>query len=379
MHDVLVETRDAISRNLSEIADILDVNVKVSKKVTPPSIVGEESYDIKETIRYIKNYIAAQGFDYSGDTIENLYLSLKTKPFVILAGISGTGKSKLVKLFAEAIDAKYKMIPVRPDWSDPSDLLGHNDLSGSFISGKMLDFIRETEQDPNNKPYILCLDEMNLARVEHYFSDILSIIETRKIVDDHINTEFIKPGNGECFMFPENLYIVGTVNMDETTFPFSKKVLDRANTIEFNEVNLTSAPTKSDVEKLPQQNDFLRANYVTLADCGENELITTVCNNLVEINKVLKESNAHVGYRVRDEIVFYMLNNAESGLLEEDNAMDNAIMQKILPRIQGSSKGVKDILNGLAEICKDKYPKCEKKIAFMLRKFEEDGFTTYWL
>lgn len=375
---------------------------------------------VPEIIKHITDYIKAQGFEYSGDNIENLYLSLKAKPFVILAGISGTGKSKLVKLFAEAIGAQYKMIPVRPDWSDSSDLLGHVNLQSKFIPGEMLEFIKEAKDKPDI-PYILCLDEMNLARVEHYFSDVLSIIETRKIIDGHIVSDVIKLGNKDEenedeeyeFMFPENLYIVGTVNMDETTCPFSKKVLDRANTIEFNEVDLKSVPTKSDAETLPQPNSFLRANYVTLADYGDNpldnELIKGVCETLENINLVLKANNAHVGYRVRDEIVFYMLNNAESaesGLLEKDNAMDNAIMQKILPRIQGSSRATENMLAGLFCLClkngdkpvgkkysaKDireqydnweksdyKYPKCAEKIAFMLRRFEEDGFTTYWL
>ena len=102
---------------------------------------------IKEKVAAIKAYIAARGFNYEGDLIENFYLSLKSKPFVILAGTSGTGKTRLVKLFAEAIGAKMQLVPVRPDWSDSSDLFGHTDLSGNFHPGAIIDFIKQAEWD----------------------------------------------------------------------------------------------------------------------------------------------------------------------------------------------------------------------------------------
>lgn len=134
----------------------------------------------KQKIDRIKKYIAWKGFSYEEGLIENFYLSLKSKPFVILAGTSGTGKTRLVRLFAEAISAEYKMVPVRPDWSDSSDLFGHLNLNGEFVPGTILEFISNAVKSPE-KPFILCLDEMNLARVEYYLSDFLSVIETREI------------------------------------------------------------------------------------------------------------------------------------------------------------------------------------------------------
>ncbi len=206
-----------------------------------------EEYNISDELTRISQYISAKGFSYEDGFIENFYLSLKAKPFVILAGTSGTGKTKLVKLFAEAIGAtvdngRYKLVPVRPDWSDSTDLFGYVDLNGQYIPGALTEFIITAISD-QTKPYFLCLDEMNLARVEYYLSDILSIIETRHFDNDQITTDTIAESDiavashGKLFL-PENLYIIGTVNMDETTFPFSKKVLDRANTIEFSYVNL---------------------------------------------------------------------------------------------------------------------------------------------
>ncbi len=376
---------------------------------------GEEMTS-KQKIEAIKNYIAAKGFNYEGKLIENFYLSLKSKPFVILAGTSGTGKTRLVKLFAEAIGAKMKLVPVRPDWSDSSDLFGHTNLSGKFQPGAIIDFIKQAEWDKET-PYFLCLDEMNLARVEYYLSDFLSIIETRDRKDNGdietdpmVDVDYYKDNDaaskyGRVFI-PDNLYIIGTVNMDETTFPFSKKVLDRANTIEFSFVNLMAKPAVATInipQPLKENNTFLKTEYLYLQDCDDSDVVDAVCFDLEELNAVLLKANLHVGYRVRDEISFYMMNNKNADLLSKEAAFDNEIMQKILPRIQGSSRAIKDVLSEMFIKCAGdytglagatdfeqmsayidsektcKYPNSAKKIAFMMRRYEEDGFTSYWL
>ena len=383
---------------------------------------GEEELPVKDIVVQISNYIVAKGFNYEDGLIENFYLSLKSKPFVILAGISGTGKTRLVKLFAEAIGAtaqngRYKMVSVRPDWSDSSDLFGHVDLNGRFVPGAIIDYVKQAEQDIS-RPYFLCLDEMNLARVEYYLSDILSVIETRDFHNSIIETAPLisdiyygadaaaREKYGEVKL-PENLYIIGTVNMDETTFPFSRKVLDRANTIEFSYVDLmpqwTSPLAPVNAQNLP--NSFLKTEYLLLAQCADEiEAVGEYCSELQDINQILQKANAHVGYRVRDEIIFYLLNNKKADLMSEDEAMDHEIMQKILPRIQGSSAAIKDMLCELFKHCAGdysgyhtedddvsakmltaaqhpncKYKKSAEKIAFMVRRYEEDGFTSYWL
>ena len=357
-------------------------------------IGGEKEMATKEQVAAIRMYIKAKGFNYDGSLIENFYLGLKSKPFVILAGTSGTGKTRLVRLFAEAINAEYKLISVRPDWSDSSDLFGHVDLNQKFVPGAIIDFVKQAELNPN-KPYFLCLDEMNLARVEYYMSDILSAIETRRyesgmIITDPVvsstnyGNDTVSAGKYGKVILPGNLYIVGTVNMDETTFPFSKKVLDRANTIEFSYVDLLSMPSFSTAtaDKITVTNEFLASKYITLNDCdaADREYIGSVCTTLSRINGILEIANAHIGYRVRDEIVFYMLNNREADLLNEKAAFDNQIMQKILPRIQGSSESIKTMLGELLKICEsEKYESSAKKINFMIKRYEEDGFTSYWL
>ena len=355
---------------------------------------GEEEMTIKEQVAAIRKYIEAKGFNYDGSLIENFYLGLKSKPFVILAGTSGTGKTRLVRLFAEAIKAEYKLVSVRPDWSDSSDLFGHVDLNQKFVPGAIIDFVKQAELNPT-KPYFLCLDEMNLARVEYYMSDILSAIETRRyesgmIITDPVvssanyGNDTFSAGKYGKVILPGNLYIVGTVNMDETTFPFSKKVLDRANTIEFSYVDLLSMPSFSTAtaDKITVTNEFLVSKYITLNDCdaADREYIGSVCTTLSRINGILEIANAHIGYRVRDEIVFYMLNNREADLLDDKIAFDNQIMQKILPRVQGSSESIKKMLDELKKLCEtEKYENSLKKINFMIKRCEEDGFTSYWL
>lgn len=378
----------------------------------------------KEQLNHIKSYIASEGFSYNDGLIENFYLSLKTKPFVILAGISGTGKTRLVRLFAEAVGAsaengRFKLVAVRPDWSDSSDLFGHVDLNGKFLPGAILDFVKQAGEDLE-KPYFLCLDEMNLARVEYYLSDVLSIMETRdrnedgEIVTDPLLGRNLFGSDENAIeeygnlRIPENLYIIGTVNMDETTFPFSKKVLDRANTLEFSHVDLKPMEN-GDLSKKPETlnvpNEFLKTEYLRLKDCDrEDGIVDALCSELEALNTILKQSNAQVGYRVRDEFVFYFLNNRAQQLLSDDEAKDNEILQKILPRIHGSTSSVKRMLCELFKLCAGdfdslqtenneagekmekrlssggaRYPNSARKIAFMVRSFEENGFTSFWL
>lgn len=390
-----------------------------------PTIIKDG--EVAAVLSGIEAFILNKGFYYPPHLIQNFYLSLKTKPFVILAGVSGTGKTKLIKLFAEAMGAttqngQFTLIPVRPDWSDPSDLVGYSDLSGKFRPGRVTEVLLEASQNLT-KPYFICLDEMNLARVEHYFSDMLSILETQEWHDEKITTapiihdkslvqeeDQVVYGN---LSIPENVYLIGTVNMDETTHPFSKKVLDRANTIEFNDIFLAQFPDEEQGTALSPTstpNQFLKSDYLQLVDAFNVEtkpLIVRTTNSLVQINGILEEIHAHVGFRIRDAVCFYMLYSQRYELFSENEAFDHQLLQKILPRIQGSSASIKRVLLNLMRECvtssfvvkeylenadlffdegklnklitQAKYPQSARKIASMLRRLEEDGFTSYWL
>lgn len=353
-----------------------------------------------EIVNHIIHYLSSKGFLYSEENIKNLYLSLLSKPFIILSGISGTGKTKIVELFAEAVGATYengrfKLIPVRPDWSDSSDLLGYKDLKNEFIQGPLTKMIIQAHKNPDY-PHFVVLDEMNLARVEYYLSDFLSVIESRKFGGSEIKTAPIVEFDGQSYGIPDNLYIIGTVNMDETTHPFSKKVLDRANTIEFNEVHLTNFSFLNDVQERMEpaeaKNDLFKSKYIQLRDAVEYmDVIKAVSEELEQINAILSSIYAQVGYRVRDEIAFYMSYNEEFDLMSRNEAMDFCIMQKILPRISGAGKEVEDVLDNLLTLFTGdlagesnlseavKYPRSATKLKEMKARYGTQGFVSYWI
>ncbi|MEH7060455.1 MrcB family domain-containing protein [Bacillus wiedmannii] len=359
--------------------------------------------DQQSIIDHVSSYIQSKGFFYEKKDLINFFLSLKTKPFVILSGISGTGKTKIVQWFAESLGAteengQFTLIPVRPDWSDSSDLLGYVNLQGEFQERPLIKVLEAADANPN-RPYFVVLDEMNLARVEYYFSDFLSVIESRKWKDGKIVTSPVLPESitNKHITIPSNVYIIGTVNMDETTHPLSKKVLDRANTIEFNTVNLDYFNFLMDVEEKEAEiasNRSLETEYLHLKECfKENEdLVRNISTILIEINKTLESVGAQVGYRIRDEICFYMAYNEQGKLLSFDEALDYQIYQKILPRLAGSDGRTEEVLKQLYVLCANeeydsgnndasyaKYPRSANKLSHMLRRFEYDGFTSFWI
>ncbi|MCB0844804.1 MAG: AAA family ATPase [Bacteroidetes bacterium] len=367
----------------------------------------------------IHEYISGNGFFFTKQEIGNFFLSLKTKPFVILAGISGTGKTQLPRQFAAAIGAKANccLIPVRPDWTDNTDLIGYTDLRGNFRTQALTRQVIKAHQHPDEIFFVI-LDEMNLARVEYYLSDFLSIMETREkvgdtvITDPLISTELLGEHPDPDLMnltIPDNLYLIGTVNMDETTHPFSRKVLDRANSIEMNQVHLDWTISQEPVEPLSGvYNDFLRANFVQPKDVSEaeKEKVKNTLALLMKINEILKMADLQFGYRTRDEFAFYMLNRMEiRELVSENEATDFQIMQKILPRIHGSSRRVGEVILDLLKLFTEGkmnwedevyaseiierignprkrnfvYPRSIEKLMLMYRRFEEDGFTSFWI
>lgn len=371
----------------------------------------------EKVITHIHKYVTNKGFNYKYEEIANFYLALRVKPFVILAGISGTGKTQLPRKFASAIGMTKEQviqIPVRPDWTDGSDLLGYIGLDENFKPKDLTLAIKNAFNNPD-KPYFFILDEMNLARVEHYFSDFLSIIETRERNDDKITTdpilkeELLKGAkNGSEFKslgWPQNLFLVGTVNMDETTHAFSRKVLDRANSIEMNEVDLNWLPdSKVDVEPLVNIGaSFFMTPFLSSKELSEEnkESIKGNMSLLIQVNKILEKADLHFAYRVRDEVAFYLILNKKYNFMDSCDALDFQLVQKVLPRIHGSSERIQMVLVELLNLLEGKdyrskdfeysqiedkidldnlkYKRASKKILFMLKRFDNDRFTSFWL
>lgn len=363
--------------------------------------------------------------------------AIKSKPFLLLAGISGTGKSRIVRELARACwdvespeytahkPKNYEMVQVKPNWHDSSELIGYvSRINGEqYVVGPFLRFMVKAILDPNT-PYFLCLDEMNLAPVEQYFAEFLSVIESRKqengkvvtdpIVDyepteayknlidqlfddDEIRAEYLKEKGGKRLSIPQNLIVVGTVNMDETTFSFSRKVLDRAMTIEMNEVNLAGGLTQKH-ETIGKLNfDDLVGMNVEGVDVYADHL--EVCDKAIaylqKINDVLECTPFKVAYRTRNEFLLYVVNNLpyrkdEDGneLSEEEvvaRALDEITSMKVLSRIEGDDQKVKEeLLARLEQAVTDMLPETLHEKSVSLAKLKEmkerckTGFTSFW-
>lgn len=365
--------------------------------------------------------------------------AIKSKPFLLLAGISGTGKSRIVRELARACweegtdeykaqkPKNFQMVQVKPNWHDSSDLIGYvSRVSGKaeYVAGEFLKFIAKAWEDTET-PYFLCLDEMNLAPVEQYFAEYLSVIESRKSHEDGTVTtdpvlekadeewyfnltasltsdeDIRKQFNEEGISIPQNLIVVGTVNMDETTFSFSRKVLDRAMTIEMNEVDLHGGLTKrhESIGKLGN------AEFVGSAVEGVDVYndYTDVCDialgYLQKVNDVLEGTPFKVAYRTRNEFLLYVVNNLPYCKDENGNdleqgyviarALDEITSMKVLSRIEGDDTKVSDeLLDNLSKAIEDglKTVSGEENTvkSISLAKLKEmkaklvSGYTSFW-
>ena len=365
--------------------------------------------------------------------------AIKSKPFLLLAGISGTGKSRIVRELARACweegtdDYKaqkpknFQMVQVKPNWHDSSDLIGYvSRVSGKaeYVAGEFLKFIAKAWEDTET-PYFLCLDEMNLAPVEQYFAEYLSVIESRKshedgtvttdpileksaedwyrvltselTNDDNVRNRFLEEG----ICIPQNFIVVGTVNMDETTFSFSRKVLDRAMTIEMNEVDLHGGLTKRHESIGKLSNAELVGSAVEGVDVYND--YTDVCDialgYLQKVNDVLEGTPFKIAYRTRNEFLLYAVNNLPYCKDENGNdleqgyviarALDEITSMKVLSRIEGDDTKVSDeLLDNLSKAIEDglKTVSGEENTvkSISLAKLKEmktklvSGYTSFW-
>ena len=385
--------------------------------------------DINMEIKYYANT----------DNYRTFINALRTKPFLLLAGISGTGKSQKVQELAfmtcpngelrnegGTTPGNYCLVEVKPNWHDSTELLGYySALSGKY---ELTDFIRFAYKAAQNKdvPFFLCLDEMNLAPVEQYFAEFLSVLETRKKVGNEILTQYllskdrfsncelqkkvlvkdegdIIEGNKQYKMeflyskkdaeiitylkengltLPDNLFVIGTVNMDDTTHQFSRKVIDRAFTIEMNGGKMSEmfSPESNMLleyrdEPIPLEAfkaEFVRA-YEVLDDARfakYKDVISTRIPKLLgdsdgtaeadSINGILNETPFRVSYRVQNELVLYLSTLIERANFPETDQIEGLIgeatlailLEKVLPRVQGEQKQL-ETQKGKSNVLKD--------------------------
>ena len=277
------------------------------------------------------------------------------------------------------LDADYTtqpnhlFLPVRPDWRDGKALIGyHNPLSSEYVRTDFLDFVISAADDyaaGNRNAFFVILDEMNLAHVEYYFADVLSVIESGRDAEGW-TVEGIPLAVGEedadppeTLRLPPNLYIVGTVNMDETTHPFSPKVLDRAFTIELTEVDFSDyAPEQVEAEEVDEAEQQALLEAFTQGGryprIDKTEIAAFVTDHekyrdaVQSLNTSLRRSRMHFGYRVFDEIMQFAYNPETNGLFTIDEAFDHAVLMKVLPKFNGSRGKLQNALFELIHWCR---------------------------
>jgi hypothetical protein len=308
--------------------------------------------------------ILESGLSYSDKLISRFTASLLTKPFVILTGLSGSGKTKLAQAFVQWIcltESQFRIIPVGADWTNREPLLGYpNALKPEEYvkpDSGVLDLIIHANNQPD-LPHFLVLDEMNLSHVERYFADFLSVMESKEEIPLYAEGT-VENGVPAKLSMPSNLFIIGTVNIDETTNMFSPKVLDRANTIEFrvtkNEMKDFLGNIKDvDLEVLNTKGAGMANSFLEMASNKSfaTKDIDVINDTLIKFFGELKKTGAEFGYRSATEIL-RLINQLTvlDGKLGTDEKVDIAIMQKLLPKLHGSRRKLCPVLEILGSFC----------------------------
>lgn len=379
--------------------------------------------------------------NYSPSALSTFYLTaMRTKPFLLLAGISGTGKSRIVKQMAfescpdipalrsdKTAPGNYELIEVKPNWHDSSELLGYESEIGGphYVVTPFVRFLVKAMRYPD-VPFFVCMDEMNLAPVEQYFAEFLSVLESRKLLSDGTITSeplikadiFSKYADqlhrdlditdtetykavydrlkNDGLRLPSNLIVVGTVNMDETTHQFSRKVIDRAMTIEMN-IEDAETPFKNFFEggdalhyyDNPQPKELFLPKVVQASEAlsilsveDAAYLKENVPGLLHSLNSTLNGTPFKIAYRVQNELILYFFSlreenpdEAAEALLAQ--AMEAILMMKVLPRIEGDEDLLDKPLKTLAQFTEN-YPQASRKIAEMQERLPQAHFTCFW-
>ena len=315
-----------------------------------PSVVDADMRRMPATIALakIEQTISELGGFYPGAEVRRFHVGLnflERKHFVILSGLSGTGKTLLPLMYARAVhglpdmeapDPFLSVCPVRPEWTDPTGLTGYYDvLSNRYIVPPFLEAVMLATAHADS-PVFVVLDEMNLARVEYYFSDVLSCIETGENLQLHSSSVPLEGSTGTSIpaelALPPNLYLTGTINIDETTSTVSDKVLDRAVVIDMSDVDI--------------------GNYLADLETGDPKLkdaCAATGSRLVAVQERMAQHGLGFGYRVAEEVVRYQafVQDHVDGA-SADETLDDLMVQKVLVKLRGAEKQ-RGLLTGLLE------------------------------
>lgn len=384
--------------------------------ILPPIEVSNlsDNIDLGFSINKMIGHIKETGLLYSENLIKRFAFSLMSKRFLILSGLAGSGKTQLALAFASALvknkDKQMCVVSVGADWTNREPLLGFpNALQPEkYVKPEsgVLDLLIEANRKENaDKPFFLVLDEMNMSYVERYFADFLSAMESREKIslwNSNTDSDKVIDGVPQRIDLPKNLFIIGTINVDETTYMFSPKVLDRANVIEF------KISSKEMGEFLQEMREIDRDNIIGKAAGMGADFVAKACKKdlaqdseavemLQKFFDELKNVNAEFGYRSATEIFRFICqakaNDDTDKKMTDEEILDAAIVQKLLPKLHGSRKKLEPVLAQLWKLCftgagkdlniakenveKAQYKESADKIRRMYESATANGFTSF--
>lgn len=380
-----------------------------TKKESEDNKEDKKDSQLPFSISRMISLISETGLLYSPDLIKRFAFSLMSKRFLILSGLAGSGKTQLALAFANALiedETQLCVVPVGADWTNREPLLGFPNAlqEGLYVKPEsgVLDLLIEANKKENKaKPYFLVLDEMNMSYVERYFADFLSSMESHKAMPLWKGFSDEVP---QTICLPDNLFIIGTINVDETTYMFSPKVLDRANVIEFkispDEMDLFLREMKPiDRECINYKAADMAANFVSIAESKDLADDKEIRETLTSFFKDLKAVNSEFGYRSATEIYRFVSHAQTNDDTEKKMTLaeiiDCAVVQKLLPKLHGSRKKLDKTLNTLWKECFDdeaqkettsisadkvekaKYKLTADKIQRMYESAMANGFTSF--
>jgi len=367
--------------------------------------------------------VEARGFVYEPWQIAAYVTAMRTKPFVLLAGVTGVGKSRLPVLVEEATGGAATLVPVRPDWTDPAETLGYTDLNGHFRPGSILEVARRAAEHPE-RHHTLVLDEMNLARPEHYLAEVLSRMEWRSSApggyeSPPLLSETLNPADAawQAVRLGPSLGIVGTVNVDENAHAFSRKVLDRAFVLEIEPfaLDVWSAETEVQSAEWPAHvwtPRALRIGELVDLSSAEASARDTTLEVVTQASAILSPAGLPLGPRTRDEAALFVHHALETPEAFRTRAgdsvdpLDLALLMKVLPRIDGVRASTRRAVEALlvwaggrpnsasssamelVELWMDlgrpsavpdaRFPRTVARLAKIVEMADEDGVTSFW-
>ncbi len=317
-----------------------------------------DAFSEQEFIAQFLSCVEQKGFLYDKKDLYNFHVAAKSSKLLILSGMSGIGKSALVRLYGEALGlsaSQMAFLPVRPSWMDDGDILGYLDKNSMLYYPSdtgLAELLVEASKHPE-KMYMVCFDEMNLARVEHYFAQFISVLEkkdSRKIqlynpsLENRVHNSHLYPAQ---ISIGDNVLFMGTVNMDESTYHFSDKVLDRANVITLHQRKFADMKSFCPVKDglfVPISADAYRKFR---AENKKVRLSNEELELLDALNEALQESRVSggIGYRVAFDIDRYVENIPSLKDFTRGDGLDLQIVQRILTKVRGSREQLQTLLS----------------------------------